>query len=280
MKVDAFILCLYKDLNKLPYVIDGLIKNCNDIADIHVSMPDKHDNVNYEINGHKIIFHNDFDILNIPYLKLCRFRPNWIYKQMINLCQNVTNTRYYYAIDCDIIPVNHIDLFKDSKAIMFKCINENDESGFIRYIAKATGGDLAQFNKDDYAKTFYISDMMLFDKTIVDEMIKRYFVNYNEFNLFTIMNSYYDGIRSNSMFIAEYEMYGLYVKKYHSNEIFEYEITRRDITRRQYDQNQQIFSTDEIELGIKEAKEENKDFLKLQSGCFMSNIAYKTECRK
>ena len=40
MKVDVFIPAVFKDLNKLTYVIDNLILHCKDIANIHVSMPD------------------------------------------------------------------------------------------------------------------------------------------------------------------------------------------------------------------------------------------------
>ena len=50
-----------------------------------------------------------------------------------------------------------------------------DEMAFNRFIAKATGGDLATWSDDEYVETRFIADQQLFKREWVDEMIGRYF---------------------------------------------------------------------------------------------------------
>lgn len=273
MKVDAFIPTVYKDLNKLAYVIDNLVLHCQDIADVHVSMPDSSTMKDFEKNGHKVVFHNDFDILNVP-LQLCKFRPNWIYQQLLKLCQRVTNTEYYYVIDSDMMPVKELALFFNDKPVLFSFMKTDDESAFMRFIAKATGGDLALWSEYPYATTQFIADCMLFKKQWVDEMVFKYFSSYNDFCLFTLMNTFYRGLRTDSIFISEYELYGQYISKYHCNEVYAVNAERHCIVKNHVNQQYQAFSDNEIEDEIDKAMADKHMFLKLQSGCCSSNIAY------
>ena len=80
MKADVFIPSVYKDLNKVKFVVEQLVKHCPDIADIHICLPDKTGTEDYEVNGNKVFYHNDFDVLPImrEFIQYIRFRPNWI----------------------------------------------------------------------------------------------------------------------------------------------------------------------------------------------------------
>ena len=80
MKADVFIPSVYKDLNKVRFVVEQLVKHCPDIADIHISLPDKPGTEDHELNGHKLFYHNDPDLLPIirELINHIRFRPNWI----------------------------------------------------------------------------------------------------------------------------------------------------------------------------------------------------------
>lgn len=281
MKCDVFIPTVFKDLNKLDYVIRQLCANCDDIADFHISMPDCQGKTVEEISGHKVVFHNDFDILPsaAKWMKLAMFRPNWILQQLLKLLQRVTSTEYYYVIDSDIIPVSKLSLFKDGKPVLFSRLNMNDASAFIRFIAKATGGDLVTWTHQKSYHSLFIPDMQLFKTAWVDEMISQYFWCIEDFIRFAFMNafSYRTDIpefdRTN-IFISEYIMYSLYVEKYHEDEVSVVLADTKQIDRNQQSQNEHVFGEDEINREIASATAENRMFLKLQSNCGTSDIKY------
>ena len=112
MKADVFIPSVFKDLNKVEFVVEQLVKHCPDIADIHICLPDKTGTEDHELDGHKVFYHNDFDVLPVmrEFIKYIRFRPNWIHQQLLKLCQRVTKTEYYYVIDADIMPTKELRL--------------------------------------------------------------------------------------------------------------------------------------------------------------------------
>ena len=63
----------------------------------------------------------------------------------------MTKTDYYYVIDADIMPTKELHLEQNGKPVLFTHTNPNDEMAFNRFIAKATGGDLATWSDDEYA---------------------------------------------------------------------------------------------------------------------------------
>ena len=76
--------------------------------------------------------------------------------------------------------------------------------------------------------------MQLFKREYVDEMLGRYWHSVDEFQVDTFFNAYWrnePGINSRSMFISEYEMYGLFCMKFHPDCIFAREFTRRQIVK-------------------------------------------------
>ena len=279
MKADVFIPSVFKDLNKVEFVVNQLVKHCPDIADIHICMPDKTGTTEHEVEGHKIIYHNDFDVLTPmkEFIRFIRFRPNWIHQQLLKLCQRVTKTEYYYVIDADIMPTRELRLERNGKPVLFTRTNPRDEMAFNRFIAKATGGDLATWSEEEYAETKFISDMQLFKREWVDEMIMRYFHSAEEFMLFTCMNTYWrntPNARRDSIFISEYIMYSLYVEKYHGKEVEVVYADTKQIDKGQFSQMAQTFGKDEIEAELKETERLERGFLKLQSNCGMSDVKY------
>jgi hypothetical protein len=243
-------------------------------------MPDCHGLTTKEFDGHTITFHNDFDILPCMenFLKLIRFKPNWILQQLLKLLQRVTTTEYYYVIDADIVPLTKMSLFDEQgKPVLFSRTNPKDETAFVRFIAKATGGDLVSWTEDEYCQTNFIADMQLFKTAWVDEMIMRYFHSAEEFILFTCFNTYWSNTpdaRRRSIFISEYIMYSLYVAKYHPGETSIVIAETKHINKLQHSQREQVFSDDEIKREIATAVAENHMFLRLQSNCAMSDIKY------
>ena len=184
----------------------------------------------------------------------------------MKLCQRVTNTDYYYVIDADIMPTKELRLEQNGKPVLFTRTNPMDEMAFNRFIAKATGGDLATWSDDEYAETRFIADQQLFKREWVDEMIGRYFHSVEEFMLFTCINTYWRNTpwaRRDSIFISEYIMYSLYVEKYHKEEVEVVYADTKQIDKDQFSQNQQTFSEEEISNMVKDTENEGRGFLKL-----------------
>ena len=153
----------------------------------------------------------------------------------------MTKTDYYYVIDADIIPTKELRLEQNGKPVLFTHTNPMDEMAFNRFIAKATGGDLAIWSDDEYAETRFIADQQLFKREWVDEMIGKYFHSVDEFMLFTCLNTYWRNTpiaRRDSIFISEYIMYSLYVEKYHLEEVEVVCADIKQIDKIQYSQNQ------------------------------------------
>ena len=153
----------------------------------------------------------------------------------------MTKTEYYYVIDADIMPTRELRLEQNGKPVLFTHTNPMDEMAFNRFIAKATGGDLAIWSDEEYAETRFIADQQLFKREWVDEMIGKYFHSVDEFMLFTCLNTYWRNTpiaRRDSIFISEYIMYSLYVEKYHFEEVEVVCSDIKQIDKIQYSQNQ------------------------------------------
>lgn len=280
MKVDILIPASPKDQNKLNYVIKGMVSFCPQANDFYVVCPDKTEiELPDEIEGHKINIYNDFEVVPdmVNFMRMIRFRPNWILQQIIKLCQKVTQTKYYSCCDCDLIPCARIDLFKGGFPKLFSAPNSKDEEAFHRFISKATGGDLFKWSRNEYATTNWIADCQMFRKEWVNEMINYYFPSEQDFMCFTALNSFWHGRRDDSIFISEYEMYGQYLFKYHAKDIAVDYVNRRQIDMHQNSQYEQTFIKDFIIDEIDKAVKDSIQFLKLQSNCGACDIRWKTK---
>lgn len=267
-KIDVFMPTVFKDLNKVEYSIRSLVEYFPHLNNIHISMPSKGEQPNLKIGEHKIFFHNDLDVLPSVNLNECRFRPNWILQQLLKLCQNVTETKNVYIFDSDCILVKQFDAYNtEGKTKLLKRVTSNDESAYFRYMNVMSKGDLCPYITDEYAETNFIADMQIFNMEIIDEMIHRYFKTRDEFIDFTIRSAFWKRDRTTSVFISEYELYGRYVMKYHSDKVYIDNLNMTDVTKYQSTQKQQMFTKEEIENAIINAKNKGFDILKVQSSC-------------
>lgn len=154
IKTDVFIPCSPKDFPVMQRALQYIASNIQTVGDIHVSMPSKGLCRDFTIGGHGVYFHNDEDLVSRRYIGMCRFRPNWIYQQVLKLCQRVTKTPYYFCIDADCIPIKSIELFNEiGQAALFSRTGVADATAFIRSIAKFSGGELAQWTTAERGET-------------------------------------------------------------------------------------------------------------------------------
>lgn len=267
-KVDVFIPCLYKDFNKLKFAINGLITHFTELNDIYVTMPDKQHLEDFELLGHAVKFYNDFDILPEVDLSKCRFRPNWIFQQLLKLFQRVTTTKYVLIIDAGLVIVDKFSVFKDGKPVKFIGPYQNFQP-YFNFFDKMTKGDLKRF-----VDKSFIADCGLFCNNIIDEIVQKYGFTKQSFIDFTLMNSTWRGDPKTGCFISEYELFGNYTEKYYQDAFIHDELRVEFNDRLQKSQHMQLWTDKEIIEKIKSIDKTKFNVLKVHSGCCATDIFY------
>lgn len=271
-KVDCFIPCCLKDNLKLELSIKSVAENFQELGDVVVSMPDKGDLKDYEIDGHKVKFFNDFEVLPIPNaFSMIRFRKGWIFQQLLKLLQQNTTTPDVLVWDADCFMTKPFSAYADGKLKLLSQPNEKDDAGFERWLARCTGGELGTWTRERYCKTKYIADKSLFRRQWIWEAVLRYFPDVNEFVKFTIDTAFWTRDHQDcSILISEYEWYGRFVERFHSDDVVVSMHTRRQIDKFQMWQegNEGLWEKEELEKLIEETKKDSSyDCLKLQTNC-------------
>lgn len=278
-KVDCFIPCCVKDQTKLTASIRSLVENLKECGDIYVSMPDCGNFPDYEIDGHKVTFHNDFDVLPIQgAMPLCSFRRGWILQQLLKLLQPLTKTPYWFVFDADCILLRKTSLFEDGKPKLYEQPNPSDEGAFHRFISRMSGGELCLWTDEHKCKTTYIADHGLFSRQWVAEMVNRYFPTGNAFVEFVCMNTFWQREEIHrSMFISEYELYGLFLERFHRDEVVLSRMKKKQLDRWQdFQEEAPKFTEEDVKKEIEAARAEDFDILKLQTNCPRSAKNYVT----
>lgn len=281
-KIDIFIPASPKDQLKLKYCIEQAVKHIPQCGDFVVSVPDKDKFWDYEVGEHKVMFFNDFDLLPVVnWLKSCRFRPNWILQQMLKLLQPATRDDFYFCLDADCFICRDMSLLEDKVPRVFVSANGNDEAAFHRFIAKMTGGELCKWTDCNKTSTKYIADMQLFSRSQIQELVLRYFPSGNDFVHFIVDNTYWrTDDTQHSIFVSEYELYGLWMEKMHPRDFYTHCIQKRQIDRNQMSQQDSKWTEDEIVEEIKKAEADGIEILKLQSNSPMHDVGWKLPASK
>lgn len=282
--IDAFIPASTKDVPVLMQCIPSLIKHISQLKDIHVSMPSKANIKDTCINGHKIVFHNDLDILNIKnLLQSIKFRPNWIYQQLLKMLQTTTIGDNWFVFDADCVLLKDLQLIDlDGKMSVFRKPNLTDESGFNRFIYKATDGDIGIDTRHrQYSYTEFIVDFQLFNRKFVNELIKKYFSNTSNFIQYVVDNTYYAGSSKDAVFLSEYEMYSQFVKKFHKDSINITDIKQVAFSSPQT-KSQNIAGYDNAFIldVLNEYANSEYECIKFQTNCCMSDSVYTKSSNK
>lgn len=276
--IDVFCPCSPKDSLKLSYVVKSLVENFKELKDIHICVPDKTNFKDYEVGGHKVIYHEDFEVLPVrPLVEQLRFRPNWIFQQWLKLLQPVT-TNVNLTWDADCILTKPLSAYENGKLKLFVQPNDNDESAFLRFSAKATGGVLGRWETNDRCHTDYIADFALFNREWIGEMLGKFFPTAIDFLQFSTLNTYWkNNDTKHAIFLSEYQLFGEYIDKFHNEEVEKVQLKKRQIDRNQFSQIGNLWTMEEIEREIQLTKEQGFDTLKLQSNSPLSDVGWKDD---
>lgn len=221
MDYEIVIPTTHKDYNKLPYLAKS-IKEYLYPKPKHVWIVypgwDKLDLLDlpsrYTYINEKMVFDQPSDLA-----KGFR-RPQWIYQQFIKLFQDITKTKLYLVLDSDLILNKNINLFDVNGNPYFFLGNDQCHKPYFNYTQ-----DMFGFGRE-YNYSF-ISEIMMFDKTIIDDLLGEFFHHktHNKLQEQELLEHKQDLINSlyymtceyaNDNWIpGDYEIYGNFVEKYH-----------------------------------------------------------------
>lgn len=194
---DVFLVCAMKDVVKLPFVVKSVIRHVVNLNKIYICTPKPIDKLDID---YPIEYYTDKKVLNIdPYM--WKFRPNWIYQQMLKLFQNITETNFYLTVDCDNIFVKDIRFFNEkNRPVWYKGWDQNNQQYY--------NFNSTMFNLNKTVNHTFIADMNFFNKTVIQYMLETHNMTVKSF-----LNKSFD-ITNITCHISEAELYGQFVSKY------------------------------------------------------------------
>jgi hypothetical protein len=195
---DILIVCHQKDFQKLSMVISSIKSNVVGFDKIHIISNGK-----LLSDDPQIVLHNEKDILNVDLSKI-KYRPNWIYQQLLKLLQTVTK-QWYLVIDADTIITRQISPIENGNAKFYFNQNNQNYEPYFNFSNK-----LKVPKSEDNT---FISEIMLFNRDYVKELFSMNELNTTE----DILKFIYENVDESSQ-LSEYELYGNFIEKYHPNE--------------------------------------------------------------
>lgn len=211
MNFDIVILSHSKDYNKLPYLIESIRNNVLGFKDVHIISPnkivDRIEGIHYHTDKEALPLNEETNKLWNEWVEnnsFTRQKPNWILQQFIKLF-NVVTENDYLIVDSDIIFNKEIKIIENEKPNLFLGRNQYNREYFT-----FMEGILSLEKMNNWS---FICELMFFKKNIINKLLNEHFNgDYNSFIKQSIP------LINDSCFISEFELYGNYVMKNHSNE--------------------------------------------------------------
>lgn len=122
-------------------------------------------------------------------------RPNWIYQQIVKLCQNFTKNSYYMCCDSDLFFNKPVDVFDGVKPVYYRTIDQHHEP-YFNFMKKV-------FNLEKQVDHTFIADFTMFNKAVCKEIIP------DPYRFLQICNENL----SDDCLVGEPEIYGNYLAK-------------------------------------------------------------------
>jgi len=231
---DVFICCHPKDLYKLRQVVRCVRTYIPQAQAIHVSTP-VHQKILTEMPVIDTVhYHYDNEVLDIP--KDWKFRPNWIYQQLLKLFQGVTSD-WYLVIDCDLFVVKPLEM----RMPTFLHGRDQHNESYFNFTETMFG-----FGRE--YKHSFIADMMLFYRPYIQEMVAMRFDDQNDF----IQKSY--AVIDGGCQLSEYECYGNFIRKHKPGTYEHRRVTYEYVGRSNNEHENYEFTEQEIERMVSTAE--------------------------
>jgi hypothetical protein len=263
MKVDLFLPCAPKDLFRIKLVLKHALKHVKEINNIHICTPSVIEKIDIDL---PIQYHIDTDVLpNVnPYG--WRFRPNWIYQQMLKLFQQVTETEYYYTLDADTLIIKDLPLFENDKPIWYRGFDQPGSYGIpvASQYRRFNSLFFPDYNEQLHTQTF-IGDMCLFNSEINKQILKHINMSKEEF----ITDS--QKITHGACHISESEFYGYYILDQLPDLYVYKKLNQMEKGKLQTDPYSTNWNIEEVKNIIAQGIKENFDVISMHSWCISSH---------
>lgn len=158
--VDMVIPAAPKDYNKLPYVIDAARKHFK-ISTIHVIAPTSapRDYIRFD----NVVLHRDCEVLPYDRFEL-KYRPNWVFQQLLKVFQDVTEQDWFLVTDADIIANKAMPLWTSNGKPIFYLGRDQLHGPYFAFNELMLG-----FGKNhDWS---FLSECVMYSKKLVREML-------------------------------------------------------------------------------------------------------------
>ena len=188
MKYDLLILAAEKDYNKVPICVQQCRQHLKPLpTSIYIVTPTRLLN-----QPDATISYLDADILSVKKENINYKQPGWIYKQLMNLFQDITS-EFYLSVDADAFFLRDIQVFENETPKLFiKSEQPERHAPYFILMNKLYG-------YERFCEKSFISDFMLFNKPAC----RNFFGNSAQEFLNKINPLLYDGA-----LLADYEWYG------------------------------------------------------------------------
>jgi hypothetical protein len=195
---DILIVSHRKDFQKLSMVVNSIKSNIIGFDKIHIISNEK-----LLSDDPRVVIHDENDVLKVD-LNRIKYRPKWIYQQLLKLLQTVTN-KWYLVIDADTIITRELSPIANGNGKFYFNQNSQNYEPYFNFSNK-----LKVPKSEDNT---FISEIMLFNRDYIKELFSMSNLNTTE----DILEFIYENVDETSQ-LSEYELYGNFIKKYHSDE--------------------------------------------------------------
>lgn len=194
--MDVLIVTAPKDFNKLPFVVESLVKHIEENLNFFFVSPCAIPDEYMPINGQYLMDHEvvDFDFYSIN----MKHRRGWYRQQFIKLFQTVTSDKYL-VVDSDVWVDTQLNI---EKPTFFLGKDQLHKPYFD--LMKAV------VNLDRVYPHSFISEIMYFERERIHHMLN--YIKTDEYGFFTRCVEHINRANDASGF-SEYELYGNYVTK-------------------------------------------------------------------
>ena len=241
---DIFLACAPKDFNKLPFVIDAVVRNIKGYDDIYICSPKViPSGILEKIKvDYKMVY--DKDVLPID-RQGWKYRPNWLFQQHLKLFQRVTS-EWYLTLDCDTIINRPMTFFEGKKPVYWKGQNQFYGPYFI-FQALMIG-------LPKISDTSFVADMNLIHRPLINEMLDK-----NDYTIDSFIAKS-QKITDKYCHLGEPELYGSYCFKYYPDMYVERFLKQKSEGGRvQKTEDELLWNESETVYRIKEIKKLDYD---------------------
>ena len=204
-KYDIVIVSHEKDFGTIKHIVKYANENLS-FDSVHLIVSEREPFNGLELlqtlTDKPIVLHNESDVLKIDKSKI-KVRPNWIYQMLLKMFQNVTKNDNFLVIESDCVIIKPLEFFDGDKTIFYLGLEQYHQP-YFNFNDKIMGIG-REYNHS------FICEFMMYDKKIIKDLLQK--TNCGDVNDFLELVYLHTG---DGCYMADYELYGNFVYKFHS----------------------------------------------------------------